>query len=91
MLSTILYLLVFGLLFGALGRLVLPGPDPMGLLETALLGIAGSLVGGFLGFVLFNADPGDGFLQASGIFGSVVGVVVILLGRRMLARSSTAA
>lgn len=92
MFSTILYLLVFGLVFGALARLLVPGPNPMSLVGTFALGVAGSLVGGFLGFVLLGADPADGFLQASGIIGSLVGSVLLLLGARMLGsgRSTTA-
>lgn len=84
MFTTILYLLVFGLIFGALARFIVPGPNPMSLLGTFALGIAGSLLGGFLGFVIFGEDPGDGALQASGIIGSLVGSVLLLLGARML-------
>ena len=88
---TLLYLLVFGIVYGALARLLLPGPDPMGLLGTAALGIVGSLVGGFLGYVLFGVDLDDGALQASGIFGSVVGAVLVLLAGRAVARRRGAA
>lgn len=87
MLGTIIYLLLFGLLFGALGRLLVPGRDPMGLLGTMLLGIVGSLVGGFLGYVLFGADVSDGPFQASGLIGSLVGTVITLLVYRRMART----
>ena len=44
----IIGLALTGLVVGALGRLALPGPDPMGIGQTILVGIAGSLVGGFI-------------------------------------------
>ncbi len=48
----VIYLLVGGLIVGALARLVLPGPDPMSWLATIGYGIAGSFVGGILGRIL---------------------------------------
>jgi uncharacterized membrane protein YeaQ/YmgE (transglycosylase-associated protein family) len=48
MIGYLLALLVVGLLVGALGRLALPGPDPMSLLQTVLVGIAGSFVAGLI-------------------------------------------
>ncbi len=64
--------LVLGLVAGALARLLVPGRDPMGLLGTMVLGLAGSLVGGFLADLLFDDD-------AVGLLGSVVGAVLVLL------------
>jgi len=80
----ILVLLVMGIIFGALARLILPGPDPMSLGATWLLGVIGSLVGGFLGYLLFGADIEDGAVQAGGIFGSIVGSVLVLFIYRMV-------
>ena len=57
----IVYLAVFGLVVGALARLALPGPDPMGILATIGLGLAGTVVGGIVGGLLFGAG---GFLFA---------------------------
>ena len=51
----IIVLLVVGLLAGALARLLVPGPDPMSLLGTWLLGVLGSFAGGFLGYLLFQS------------------------------------
>ena len=48
----LIYLLVAGILVGALARLVLPGPDPMSWLATLGYGVAGSLLGGIVGGVL---------------------------------------
>ena len=46
---------------------------------TIVLGIVGSFVGGFLGYLLFHKDAQDGFLQPSGIIGSIIGAVIVLL------------
>jgi uncharacterized membrane protein YeaQ/YmgE (transglycosylase-associated protein family) len=61
-LGFILALLLGGLIIGALARLALPGPDPIGILATIGLGLAGSFLGGLIGQVLFGR-PG-GFLLA---------------------------
>ena len=79
MLWFIIVLLVVGFLAGALARLLVPGPDPMSLGATWLLGVLGSFLGGFLGYVLFGADVDDGVVQVSGIIGSVIGAVILLL------------
>lgn len=64
--------IVFGLVAGALARLLVPGRDSMGWLGTLLLGLAGSFVGGFLADLIFDDE-------AVGLFGSVVGAVLVLL------------
>jgi uncharacterized membrane protein YeaQ/YmgE (transglycosylase-associated protein family) len=79
MLWFVLVLLVFGLLFGLIARAVVPGPDPMTLGETWLVGIIGSFVGGFVGYALFGADTEDGAVQLGGIVGSIVGSILVLL------------
>ncbi len=86
MLWFIIVLLVVGFLAGALARLLVPGPDPMSLGATWLLGVLGSFLGGFLGYVLFGADADDGVVQVSGIIGSVIGAVILLLIYRMVQR-----
>ena len=91
MVGFIIAMVIIGIIAGYLGRLLVPGADPMGFVATVVLGIAGSFVGGFLGYVLFGKDIGDGALQASGIVGSVIGAVLILLvvnatGRRRTSR-----
>ncbi len=79
MLWFLIVLLFVGVIAGALARLLVPGPDPMSLAGTWLLGVVGSFVGGFLGYVLFGSDIEDGAVQVSGIIGSVLGAVVVLL------------
>jgi uncharacterized membrane protein YeaQ/YmgE (transglycosylase-associated protein family) len=79
MLWFLLVLFVFGIIFGAIARLLVPGPDRLGIMGTWLLGVVGSFVGGFLGYVIFGADIEDGAVQVGGIFGSIVGSVIVLL------------
>ena len=87
MIGFILVLLLFGLVAGALARLLVPGRDSMGIGGTILLGIVGSFVGGFIGFLLFGSDINEGALQPSGIIGSVIGAVVaLLIWRRIKSR-----
>ena len=79
MLGFVLYLVLIGLIAGFIARLLVPGPDPMSVGGTILLGIVGSFVGGFLFYALFNADASQGAFQASGIVGSIIGAIIVLL------------
>ncbi len=79
MLGLIISLLIIGLIAGALARLLVPGRDPIGIGGTILLGIVGSFIGGFLGYLLFHHDKSQGALQPAGIIGSVIGAVIALL------------
>lgn len=67
--------ILFGLVVGVIGKLLMPGRDPGGFFVTILLGIAGALLGGFLGRVLGLYSEGDpvGFIMA------VIGSIVLLL------------
>ena len=58
MLTLIIVLALEGLVIGALARLALPGPDPMGIFATIGLGLAGSFIGGLLTAVLWNRPAG---------------------------------
>ncbi|HEX4734464.1 MAG TPA: hypothetical protein VH247_08640 [Thermoleophilaceae bacterium] len=62
MLTFIILLVITGLIVGALGRLAIPGPDPMGIGMTILVGIGGSLIAGIIGRLLFGG--GGGFILA---------------------------
>ncbi|HEY7069059.1 MAG TPA: GlsB/YeaQ/YmgE family stress response membrane protein [Acidimicrobiales bacterium] len=72
-------LIIVGIVAGYLARLLVPGRDPMSFVQTVVLGIVGSFIGGFLGYVLFGKDPGEGALQVSGVIGSIIGAVIALL------------
>ena len=90
MLGFILYLLVIGIIAGFLARFLVPGPDPMGFWATVLVGVIGSFVGGFLGYLIFNEDFDEGALQASGIIGSIIGAVIVVLIYRAITRRGVA-
>lgn len=88
MLGLIITLLIIGLIAGAIARLLVPGPDPIGIAGTIVVGIVGSFVGGFIGYALFHKDAGQGALQPSGIIGSIVGAVIVLLVYRAVSGRS---
>ena len=58
----ILLLLLSGLILGALGRLLLPGRDPMSIFQTIAIGVGGSLVAGLIAYYAFDERKGPGFL-----------------------------
>lgn len=90
MLGLILSIIVVGLIAGALARLLVPGRQNISVLMTIVLGIVGSFVGGFLGYLIFGRDSGSGFLQPAGIIGSVIGAVIVLLIWTRVGNRSTA-
>jgi uncharacterized membrane protein YeaQ/YmgE (transglycosylase-associated protein family) len=73
--------IIFGVIVGALAKLVMPGRDPGGLIVTMLLGIVGAVIGGYMGRVLGMYGPN----QAAGFVMSFVGAVVLLGIYRMVA------
>jgi uncharacterized membrane protein YeaQ/YmgE (transglycosylase-associated protein family) len=76
MIGFILFLLIWGAIVGALGRLALPGPDPMTMGETVLIGIGSSLAAGILFRIIFNSSAG------------IVGSVLVATGAVYLVRRS---
>ena len=72
--------IVFGLIVGVIAKLLMPGRDGGGMIVTILLGIAGSVVGGFLG----QATGMYGANDVAGIFMSILGAVVLLVVYRMV-------
>ena len=72
--------IVFGLIVGALAKLVMPGRDPGGIIVTMLLGIAGALAGGFIGRALGWDGPND----SAGFVMSLLGAVILLWIYRMI-------
>ena len=75
----IFWLPVVGLIAGGVAKLLVPRNPPLGCFPTMALGVVGSMVGGALGYFLFGKDLEDGAFQLSGLFGSVVGSIVVLL------------
>ena len=62
LIAYLLWLALIGLVIGALGRLIVPGPDPMGILGTILVGLAGAFLAGLIARGLFGSDAGPGLI-----------------------------
>jgi len=77
--------ILFGLVVGIIAKLLMPGRDPGGFIITALLGIAGAVIGGFVGRAMGLYAPGEpaGFLM------STAGAVILLFIYHMLRRPAT--
>lgn len=89
MLRLIIGWLIIGFIIGALARALLPGSDRMGCLATALVGIAGSFVGGLIGQLVFGVPSRDAFLSSRTLFNfllSIVGSMLVLWAWRQLRR-----
>jgi len=68
---------IFGLIVGAIARLLVPGRQSMSIVATILLGVIGSFVGGFLGSLLFGGEIT--LRNPAGWIGGIVGAVIALL------------
>jgi len=77
----ILWMIIFGAIVGAIAKLIMPGRDPGGIIVTIILGILGSIVGGFiLGLLL----PGRSASSPAGWIGSILGAILLLWIYRMI-------
>ena len=76
--GTIIGYIIIGLLGGAIAKAILPGTQGGGLLQTMLIGIAGALLGGFLGGLLLNVSYTDIF-SFKGLITSVLGALLLLV------------
>jgi len=83
----ILWMAIIGLIVGALAKLIMPGRDPGGVIITALIGIAGALIAGFLGRSLGWYGAGE----PAGFIASIIGAVILLaLYRAVISRRAVA-
>ena len=76
--------IVFGLVVGAIARLLMPGRQPMGLILTCLLGVAGSFIGGYIGSMI-HGGPMDAS-QPAGWIGATLGALLLLFLYGMFAK-----
>jgi uncharacterized membrane protein YeaQ/YmgE (transglycosylase-associated protein family) len=80
-----LYILLVGLVIGAVAKLLMPGKDPGGCIITMLIGLAGSFIGTYLGQVLGLYRVGE----PAGFIGAVIGAMLLLLIYRLLVKNKT--
>ncbi len=77
---------IFGLIVGALAKLVMPGRDPGGIIVTMLLGVVGAVVAGYLGQALGLYGPDE----PAGFFMSLLGAMALLFVYRLATKRTTA-
>ncbi len=75
--------IVFGLIAGLIAKAIMPGRDPGGAIVTILLGIAGSVVGGFIGRTLFYRGDNEPGTIMSLVF-AVIGAIILLAAYRLI-------
>jgi uncharacterized membrane protein YeaQ/YmgE (transglycosylase-associated protein family) len=75
-----LWMLIIGLVIGAVAKFIMPGKDPGGIIVTMLIGIAGALIAGFLGRAVGWYNEGE----PAGFIASVVGAILLLIVYRMI-------
>jgi uncharacterized membrane protein YeaQ/YmgE (transglycosylase-associated protein family) len=83
MVTFIIVLLIVGFFVGAIARLLMPGRDPIGILGTIALGVAGSFFGGFLQNLIQYHTLSVHSFHAVGLLGSIIGAWVLLLLLRL--------
>lgn len=79
----IILLALTGLVVGALGRLLLPGRDPMSIVQTIALGVAASLIAGLIGYYAFDKEEGGGFLLSV-----ICAIALVYIVRKMRERNA---
>ena len=80
----IIAFIVLGLIAGVIAKAIMPGDDPGGFIITAIIGIVGALLGGFIAGAIFDADPLDEFFDISTWLTAIVGAIVLLLIYRLV-------
>lgn len=78
-----IWMLIIGLIVGALAKFIMPGKDPGGIIVTILIGIVGALVAGFLGRSLGWYEVGE----SAGFIASLVGAILLLFVYRLATKS----
>ena len=89
MIGNLIAAIVIGFIAGFLGRALLPGPDPMGVVATIVVGIVGALVGWVLFTYVLGIGDDDKF-DLGGIIGAIIGTMIVLLILRAVRGRGTA-
>ena len=84
----IIAFIILGLLAGIIAKAILPGEDPGGFIVTAIIGIVGALLGGFLAAAIFGAHPLDEFFDISTWLTAIIGAIILLVIYRMVTNRS---
>lgn len=79
----LIYLIIAGLVIGAIARLLMPGPDPIGFIGTLLVGVLGVVIGGILWDQLLPNNDNDGVAVFAGV---VVAMILLWIYRRVAGR-----
>jgi uncharacterized membrane protein YeaQ/YmgE (transglycosylase-associated protein family) len=90
MIGNLIAAIIIGFIAGFIGRALLPGPDPMGVVATIVVGIIGALVGWVLFTYVLGIGDEDKF-DLGGIIGAIVGTMLVLLALRAVRGRNTAA
>lgn len=80
---SVIWMLIVGLIVGALAKLIMPGRDGGGIIATMLLGMGGALVGGWIGRLLGMYSQGEG----AGFIMSTLGAILLLAIYRLFTRT----
>jgi len=81
----IIWMLIIGLVVGAIAKLIMPGKDPGGIIVTMLLGVAGALLAGWIGHAAGWYAQG----QAAGFIASIIGAIILLAIYRLVMHRRT--
>lgn len=81
-----LWMFIVGLVVGIVAKFLMPGKDPGGFIITAILGVAGMFLGGWLSSVIFGTAAPGGELQPAGFIGGVIGALILLAIYRLVKR-----
>ena len=90
MIGNLIAAIIIGFIAGFIGRALLPGPDPMGVVATIVVGIVGALVGWVLFTYVLGIGDDDKF-DLGGIIGAILGTMLVLLVLRAVRGRQTAA
>lgn len=80
--------IIFGLIAGAIARFLKPGNDAASWITTIIIGIVGSVLGGFLGRIFFGADVTNDVFSFYSLAMSVVGAIIVLYAYNALSRKA---
>lgn len=83
-----LWMFIVGLVVGVVAKFLMPGKDPGGFIITAILGIAGMFLGGYLSNIIFGTAGPSGEIQPSGFIGGVIGALILLAIYRLVRRNA---